>query len=81
MENNERFEHHLARCQPAGRFGGSRDERSELTMEFGSRKRGARALQTSWMAPSSDHVAAMIGSMYCWKRAKAERQEDNNEGC
>jgi hypothetical protein len=37
---------------------------SELTIEFGSRKRGERALQTSWIAPSSDHVAAMIGSMY-----------------
>lgn len=50
-------------------------------MEFGSRKRGARALQTSWMAPSSDHVAAMIGSMYCWKRAEGETQDGNNEGC
>lgn len=37
---------------------------SKLTIEFGSRKRGERALQTSWMAPSSDHVAAMMGSMY-----------------
>jgi hypothetical protein len=50
-------------------------------MEFGSRKRGARALQTSWMAPSSDHVAAMIGSMYCWKRGEGERQDGNNGGC
>lgn len=51
-------------------------------MEFGSRKRGARALQTSWMAPSSDHVAAMMGSMYCRKRggAEAERREGKNEG-
>ena len=38
---------------------------ARLTIEFGSLKRGARALQTSWMAPSSDHVAAMIGSRYC----------------
>jgi hypothetical protein len=70
MEDDERLEHHLRRCQPTGGFDGSGDERSELTIEFGSRKRGARALQTSWMAPSSDHVAAMMGSMYCPKQAE-----------
>jgi hypothetical protein len=26
MENDERLEHHLTRCQPIGRFDGSRDE-------------------------------------------------------
>lgn len=35
------------------------------TIAFGSRKRGASALQTSCTAPSSDHVAAIMGSMYC----------------
>ena len=83
MENDERLEYHLTRCQPTGGFDGSRDERSELTMEFGSRKRGARALQTSWMAPSSDHVAAMMGSMYCWNKAEAEAKtrEAKKERC
>ena len=33
-------------------------------MVLGSRMRGANALHTSWMAPSSDQVAAIIGSMY-----------------
>ena len=34
------------------------------TVTLGSRKRGMSALQTSWTAPSSDHVAARMGSMY-----------------
>ena len=40
-------------------------------MAFGSRNRGARALQTSPTAPSSDHVAAMMGSRYCTASAGA----------
>ena len=34
-------------------------------MTFGSRSLGDRALQTSCTAPSSDHVAAIMGSRYC----------------
>jgi hypothetical protein len=69
MEDDESLENHLKRCQHTGGFTRltERNERSELTIEFGSRKRGERALQTSWMAPSSDHVAAMMGSMYFLK--------------
>lgn len=42
----------------------ARDDCAEPTIALGSRRRGDRALQTSCTAPSSDHVAAMIGSMY-----------------
>jgi hypothetical protein len=67
MEDDESLENHLKRCQLTGMLHSLRkwNEMSELTMEFGSRKRGERALQTSWMAPSSDQVAAMMVSMYC----------------
>jgi hypothetical protein len=34
-------------------------------MAFGSRNLGERALHTSETAPSSDQVAAIMGSMYC----------------
>lgn len=34
------------------------------TTALGSRKRGMSALQTSCTAPSSDHVAARMGSRY-----------------
>ena len=40
-------------------------KRSGRTMTFGSRNLGDRALQTSCTAPSSDQVAAMMGSRYC----------------
>ena len=79
MENDERLEDHLKMCQPT--FDCSRNE-SRLTIEFGSRKRGERALQTSWMAPSSDQVAAMMGSMYCFcpGKLRAETKGGENEG-
>lgn len=49
-------------CDPVRRGTGEQD--SVRTMAFGSRRRGTRALQTSWTAPSSDQVAAMMGSRY-----------------
>ena len=66
MEDDESLEDHLGKVSVHRRVPRLTEwnEMSELTIEFGSRKRGERALQTSWMAPSSDHVAAMIGSMY-----------------
>jgi hypothetical protein len=66
MEDDESFEDHLKRCQSIGVPRLTEwDKISRLTIEFGSRKRGERALQTSWIAPSSEYVAAMMGSMYC----------------
>lgn len=47
------------------------------TIELGSRKRGARALQTSETAPSSDQVAAMIDSMYCTNGQRAVQEIRN----
>jgi hypothetical protein len=72
MEDDQGLERHLDSCQPPRGFDGPRDQRSRLTIEFGSLKRGERALQTSWIAPSSDHVAAMIGSRYCPERVGAD---------
>ena len=40
------------------------DNSIKRTMVLGSRMRGDKALHTSWIAPSSDQVAAIIGSIY-----------------
>ena len=62
MKDDEGFEHDLHR-----NYNGPERSNALRTMTFGSRKRGDKALQTSCTAPSSDQVAAMIGSRYCAK--------------
>ena len=68
MEDDESFEHNLGHGYGPRR----EDKRGERTMTLGSRNLGERALQTSCTAPSSDQVAAMIGSRYCVRNAGEE---------
>ena len=68
MEDDESFEHNLGHGYGPRR----EDKRGERTMTLGSRNLGDRALQTSCTAPSSDQVAAMIGSRYCVRNAGEE---------
>lgn len=63
MQYEKRFEHDLDGYSVM-LYDGKTAERAGLTIAFGSRSLGDRALQTSCTAPSSDHVAAMIGSKY-----------------
>lgn len=79
VQNNQAFEHNLYLGEVGLDARGLGRGASRHTVALGSLNLGARARQTSETAPSSEYVAAIIGSRYCKGAALVRNCEDKWE--